>query len=480
MGSYFDGFDFKGIHAKSKELLLHPKTLTDEARARYMDYFEKKCSASKASVEAAKEHIPGGIQHNLANSYPFGLNCVKAEGPYLYDVDGNRYIDFLQAGGPTILGNAYRPVTDAVIEMLNTTGNVTGLFGEFEVDLAKKIKQHYPSVELFRLLASGTEAGMVAIRVARAFTGKSEIIKINGCYHGWSDQLLYDMRAVNTGNMFAVGVPDDCLNHMCSVYPNDLEELEQRFIENEAKGGTAAFIMEPIGQDSGALPITKEFHVRARELCDQYGALLIYDEVVTAFRVGIGGAEAYYGIKPDLTMFGKAITGGYPGAGGLGGRKDVMSALSSGIASTGGKVMVGGTLSANPISCVAGYTAICEMERTNAHEKLKTAADRFTRQVADLADQHKIPAAIFNQHSILHIDLCGIQHITSHSDDLEILGNIFEILPEANRRMKEFAMALAAEGLIVAGGNKAFISLATIPVLDDALEVFDRTFANYA
>ncbi|NLL63024.1 MAG: aminotransferase class III-fold pyridoxal phosphate-dependent enzyme [Ruminococcaceae bacterium] len=480
MSSYFDGFDFKGIHEKSKELLLNPKNLTDEARAKYLNYFETKCAKSKASVEAAKDHIPGGIQHNLANSYPFGINCVKAEGPYLYDIDGNRYIDFLQAGGPTILGNNYRPITDAAINMLNTTGNLTGLYGEFEVDLAKKIKQHYPAVDLFRMLASGTEAGMIAIRMARAFTGKSEIIKINGCYHGWADQLLYDMRSVDSRNMFAIGVPDDCLNHMCSVYPNDIEELEQRFIENEEKGGTAAFIMEPIGQDSGALPIVKEFHQKARELCDKYGALLIYDEVVTAFRLGMGGASAYFGIKPDLIMFGKAIAGGFPAAGGIGGRADVMGCLSAGIASSGAKVMVGGTLSANPVSCIAGYTAICEMEKTNAHAKLKEASDRFTRQIADLADKYKLPAAIFNQHSILHFDLCGIQHLTSHRDDDEIIENCFGLLPGANTRMKEFAMALAAEGLIVAGGNKAFISLATIPVLDEALEIFERVFANYA
>ena len=479
MGSYYDGFDFEGIHKKSRELLLRPKTLSEEARKRYREHFESRCAGSRASVEAAREHIPGGIQHNLANNYPFGLNCVKAEGAYLYDVDGNRYIDFLQAGGPTILGNAYKPVKDAVINTLNTTGNLTGLFGDFEVDLAKKVKQHYPSVELFRMLASGTEAAMIAIRLARAFTGKSKILKINGCYHGWGDQLLYDMRSVNTKNMFATGVPDECLAQMCSVYPNDLEELEQRFAENEKEGGIAAFLMEPIGQDSGALPIKQEFHRRARELCDQYGALLIYDEVVTAFRLGMGGAQEHYGIRPDLTMFGKNITGGYPGAGALGGRREIMELLSAGIATAGGRVMVGGTLTANPISCVAGYTAICELERTGAHARLEAAADGFTRQLAALADDYEIPAAIFNQHSILHIDLCGVQHLTSHLDDDELMGNLFELLPEAGRNMEELAMALAAEGLIVAGGNKTFINLDTIEVLDDALAVFERVFANY-
>ena len=479
MGSYFDGFDFEGIHEKSKELLLRPKTLSEEARNRYLEYFESRCAGSRASIEAAREHIPGGIQHNLANNHPFGLNCVRAEGAYLYDIDGNRYIDFLQAGGPTILGNNYRPVRDAVIKTLNSTGNLTGLFGEFEVDLAKKVKQYYPSVDLFRMLASGTEAAMIAIRLARAFTGKSKILKINGCYHGWSDQLLYDMRSVNTRNMFAAGVPDECLAQISSVYPNDLGELEQRFAENEQQGGMAAFLMEPIGQDSGALPIKKEFHQRARELCDRYGALLIYDEVVTGFRLGFGGAQEFYGVRPDLTMFGKSIAGGFPGAGAIGGRSEIMGLLSSGIATVGNNVMVGGTLTANPISCVAGYTTICELERTGAHAKLKTAADNITREIAALADRYAIPAAIYNQHSILHIDLCGMQPLTSHIDDDQIMENMFDLLASADQNMKEFAMALAAEGLIIAGGNKTFISLDTIGIADEALERFDRVFAGY-
>lgn len=320
---------------------------------------------------------------------------------------------------------------------------------------------------------------MIAIRLARAFTGKSEILKVNGCYHGWSDQLLYDMRAVNTKNMYASGVPDECFLHINSVYPNDINEMEQRFIENEKKGGTAAFILEAVGQDSGALPLTREFHQRARELCDKYGALLIYDEVVTGFRLGIGGAQSYFGIKPDLTMFGKTITGGFPSSGAIGGRRDVMSCLSSGVANASTHVLVGGTLSANPVSCVAGYTAICEMERTNAHEKLKKASDDFTREVAKLADKYDVPAAIFNQDSILHIDLTGLQHCTSHLNDNEILGNLHDIIENATQLTKEFAMALAAEGLIVAAGNKMFINLQTIPVLDEALEMFERVFANY-
>ena len=224
---------------------------------RYMDYFEKKCSALRHQLKLQRTY---SWRHPaLGQQLSVQLNCVKAEGPYLYDVDGNRYIDFLQAGGPTILGNAYRPVTDAVIEMLNTTGNVTGLFGEFEVDLAKKIKQHYPSVELFRMLASGTEAGMVAIRVARAFTGKSEIIKINGCYHGWSDQLLYDMRAVNTGNMFAVGVPDDCLNHMCSVYPNDLEELDSALLRMKPRAERRRLLWSRSGRTAALCRLRRNF-----------------------------------------------------------------------------------------------------------------------------------------------------------------------------------------------------------------------------
>lgn len=475
---YLDGYDYAAIHEKAREVLTHTKRLKQSAREKYLNYFETKCKGSKESIEAAKEHIPGGIQHNLANNYPFGLNCVKSEGAYLYDVDGNKYIDFLQAGGPTILGNNYRPVTDAVIDTLNSVGHLTGLYGEFETDLAKKVKQYFPSVELFRMTGSGTEACMIAIRLARAYTGKENIIKIKGTYHGWSDQLMYEIRSIGSGSTAAVGVPNECYNHISAVFPNDLEELEKVFAENEEKGGTAAFLIEPLGQDSGALPLTLEFHKKVRELCDQYNAILIFDEVVSAFRIGMGGCQELFGIRPDITVFGKILAGGFVGAGGVGGKREIMEQLTAGITlGKSTKVMVGGTLTANPVSCVAGYNAICELERTDAHRKLREASDKFTREVADLAAKYDIPALVFNQDSILHIDLSGTQHVASFREYSR--EQIAERSAQAMQDMHEYAMAMCAEGIIVAGGNKTFINLQTIPVLDDALEIIDRVFSQY-
>lgn len=340
------------------------------------------------------------------------------------------------------------------------------------------MKQFFPSVDLFRMLASGSEACMIAIRLARGFTNRNNLIKIKGCYHGFTDQLMYEIRHIGSGFTAAAGVPDECYKYISGVMPNDIADLERQFAENEKNGGTAAFVMESIGQDSGALPLTKEYNKRARELCDKYGALLVYDEVVTAFRLGMGGAQAYYGIRPDITIFGKIIAGGYPGAGGVGGRKDVMSLLTSGLTmGHSRKVMVDGTLTANPLSCVAGYTAISEMERIGAHAKLAEASNAFTRKVADLADKYGIPALVFNQESILHIDLCGLQHIYSFLEYSEEDKKAWTAT--ATQAMLEYAMAMCAEGIIVAGGNKTYLNLQSLDVLDEALAAIERVFQQY-
>ena len=170
-------------------------------------YFEKSCARSKALTDEAKKFIPGGVQHNLAFNYPFPIAIEKADGAYLWDVDGNRYIDFLQAGGPTVLGSNYAPVREKVIEMLQTCGPVTGLFHEYELKLAQLINRFMPAVEMFRMLGSGTEGVMAAIRAARAFTGKKKIIKVGGAYHGWSDPMVYGLHIPGTGRLEAKGIP---------------------------------------------------------------------------------------------------------------------------------------------------------------------------------------------------------------------------------------------------------------------------------
>ncbi|HPG50465.1 MAG TPA: aminotransferase class III-fold pyridoxal phosphate-dependent enzyme, partial [Spirochaetota bacterium] len=348
----------KRLYHLANELPIHQ--IKREKLAEYMDYFEKKCAGSKKMTDRAKDLIPGGVQHNLAFNHPFPLAITKADGAYLWDIDGNRYIDFLQAGGPTLLGSNYKPVQEKVIELIRESGPVTGLFHEYELKLAELIHSHMPSIEMFRMLMSGTEACMAAARAARTFTGKKYVIKNGGAYHGWSDQFVFGMRVPGVGPLDAHGIPAGAYQFTQEVFPNDLDALEKRMEENEKDGGTAAVFLEPLGPESGTRPVLREYNQKVRELCDRFGALLVFDEVVTGFRIGLGGAQGYFNIKPDLTVFGKCIAGGYPGAGGVGGRKDVMLCYAAGIGGgPGGKrAMVGGTLSANPMSCAAGYFCI--------------------------------------------------------------------------------------------------------------------------
>lgn len=190
------------------------------------EYFEKKCKKSKAMITEAKNVIPGGVQHNLAFNYPFPIVITKAEGAKLYDIDGNEYYDLLQAGGPTVLGSNMPAVREPVIELLNTCGPSTGLFHEYEYKLAKKISELVPSVEMFRMLGSGTEACMVAARIARLKTKKKNILKMGGAYHGWSDQLAYGIRVPGTKGMQSRGFPNFVFKHTDEFFPNDLEDLE--------------------------------------------------------------------------------------------------------------------------------------------------------------------------------------------------------------------------------------------------------------
>ena len=352
--------DAAAVTAQLDELITKPVwSIRRDKLADYVEnYFHAKCPGSREMIARAKKVIPGGVQHNLAFNYPFPIVITRAEGAKLWDIDGNWYYDLLQAGGPTILGSNVPAVRDRVLELLNTCGPSTGLFHELEYKLAKKISDLVPSVEMFRMLGSGTEAAMCAARIARLKTGKKNILKMGGAYHGWSDQLAYGMRIPGTRGILSKGVPSFVFQHTGEFFPNDLEDLERKLRANRLTGGTAAVYLEPMGPESGTRPVSREFVRGAARLARQYGALLIFDEVVTGFRIGLSGAQGYFGVDPDLTVFGKIIAGGYPGAGGVGGHADCMAHLGAGLDSSGKKVpkaMCGGTMAATPVSCAAGY-----------------------------------------------------------------------------------------------------------------------------
>lgn len=440
----------------------------------YLNYFDTKCARSKELTDEAKKLIPGGVQHNLAFNYPFPIAIEKADGAYLWDADGNRYIDFLQAGGPTVLGSNYAPVRDKVIEMLQTCGPVTGLFHEYELKLAQLIHRFMPSVEMFRMLGSGTESVMAAIRAARAYTKKKKVIKVGGAYHGWSDSMVYGLHIPGTGRLEAKGIPRGATANTQEFFPNAIGALKAKLIANRLLGGTAAVIVEPLGPESGTRPVPFDFNRKVRELCDEFGALLIFDEVVTGFRVGLGGAQGYFGVKPDLTVFGKCVTGGYPMAGGVGGRAEVVSRFAPGIGGTGERAYVGGTLSANPLSCVAGYYALLEMERTNAPVIAGRAGDRLTKGLQALIEKYGLPFVAFNQGSICHLETSGVMLL-----DLRHPLQLAKELKRRKHMMEEMGAAYMANGLITLAGSRMYTSMAdTDAVIDDALARFESVLSS--
>ncbi len=461
----------KPIYGISKEALLNYES----------EYYDKKCVKSKEMIKDASELIPGGVQHNLAFNYPFPLVFSKAEGPYLYDIDGNRYYDFLQAGGPTVLGSNPKSVRDKVIELLNDCGPSTGLFHEFEYKLAKKISENIPSVEMFRMLGSGTESCMAAIRVARLATGKKNILKMGGAYHGWSDQLAYGIRIPGSKATQAHGVPKFCFKDTEEFFPNDLDDLEKKLKANTLRGGTAAVLIEPVGPESGTRPLDIYFNKGVEELCRKYEALLIFDEVVTAFRIGMSGAQGYFSVSPDLTVFGKVIAGGYPGAGGLGGKKQYMSYLAAGIESgeKHKKALIGGTMAATPISCVAGYYTLCEIEKTGAIETSGKVGDKITNGLKDLIRKYDLPFVAFNQGSICHLETVGTMHFSINWSKPWTIPKVLKQTSIRKKEMEYMGAAYMAEGLVTLAGSRLYTSAAyTNEMIDDALLSFERVFKN--
>jgi glutamate-1-semialdehyde 2,1-aminomutase len=466
----FEWHNTDEIYARLNDLIRQPmRPMRRECMQEVLDFFERKCKRSKELIEEAKNYIPGGVQHNLAFNYPFPIAIEKAEGAHLWDVDGNRYIDFLQAGGPTILGSNYAPVRAKVLELLQSCGPVTGLFHEYELKLACLINHYMPSIEMFRMLGSGTESVMAAIRAARAFTGKKFVIKAGGAYHGWSDSMVYGLHIPGTRRMEATGIPRGASAATQEFYPNGLADLRWKLLVNRLRGGTAAVILEPVGPESGTRPVSFDFNRQVRELCDQFGALLIFDEVVTGFRLGMGGAQGYFGVQPDLTVFGKCVTGGYPMAGGVGGRRDVMMRFAAGIGGTGERAYIGGTLSANPLSCVAGYYALLEMERTQAPVVAGRAGDRLALGLQEIIERLRLPFVAYNQGSIVHLETSGVMLL-----DFRNPIRLARQLKPRKHMMEEMGAAYMAHGIVTLAGSRMYTSIAdTDDVIDEALSRFE-------
>ena len=334
----------------------------------------------------AQKHIPGGVNSPVrafrnVDGAPFFV--ARAEGAKIWDVDGNEYIDYVGSWGPAILGHAPKVVVDAVREAA-ARGLSYGIPNPLEVEMAELICGWMPSIKKVRMVNSGTEATMSCIRLARAFTGRDKIIKFDGCYHGHVDALLVKTGsgALTHGQPSSAGVPSAFVDLTISLPFNDVELLRKAFQEN--KNEIAAVILEPIPANAGLYFAKEKFLSVLREECKRNGALLIFDEVITGFRVARGGAQEIYGIKPDLTALGKIIGGGLP-VGAFGGRAEIMDELSP-----DGPVYQAGTLSGNPLAMAAGLAQLRELERINGWKLLEESGAQFERIALDALKHAKI------------------------------------------------------------------------------------------
>ncbi|MCK5896349.1 MAG: glutamate-1-semialdehyde 2,1-aminomutase [Cocleimonas sp.] len=343
-------------------------------------------SKSQELFETAQKHIPGGVNSPVRAFKGVGgtpLFIERAEAAYLYDVDGQRYIDYVGSWGPMIAGHANPEIIEAV-QQAAVKGLSYGAPTEIEITMAERIHALMPSIEMVRMVSSGTEATMSAIRLARGFTGRDNIVKFEGGYHGHGDSLLVKAGsgALTFGEPSSPGVPEGLAKHTLTLDYNDSEQVEALF---EKMGDSiACIIIEPVAGNMNCIPPVAGFLETLRTVCDQYGALLIFDEVMTGFRVALGGAQSVYGITPDLTTLGKIIGGGMP-VGAFGGRKDIMQVLSP-----IGSVYQAGTLSGNPIAMAAGLKTLEIISREGFYETLTAKTTTFVADMLAVAKKNDI------------------------------------------------------------------------------------------
>lgn len=339
----------------------------------------------------AQNYIPGGVNSPVRAFQSVGSTprmIARADGVKMYDIDGREYVDFVGSWGPMILGHNHPAIREAVIKAAQN-GLSFGAATEIEVDMAKLICSMVPNVEMIRMVNSGTEAVMSAVRAARGFTGRNRIIKFAGCYHGHSDAMLVRAGSgvMTSGIPDSAGVPAACAADTLTAVYNDLSSVEMLFGQNP--GEIAAVIVEPVAANMGVVEPAPGFLAGLREICDKNGALLIFDEVITGFRLALGGAQEYFGVRADLMTFGKIIGAGMP-VGAYGGRRDVMSVISP-----RGSVYQAGTLSGNPVAMAAGLTQLTILRDTPAvYQKISALGDFFRQEMRKMAAQTGVPVTV--------------------------------------------------------------------------------------
>ena len=418
--------------------------------------------------ERAQQVIPGGVNSPVRAFRGVGGIPVffeRAEGAFLYDTDGNRYIDYVASWGPMVQGFSYAPVVDAVTEQARDALSF-GAPTEVEVAMAELICERIPSIERIRMVNSGTEATMSAIRLARGFTARDKLVKFEGGFHGHGDSLLVKAGSgvLTLGLPDSPGVPADLAKHTLTVPYNDADAVRQVFTRFDQE--IACVIVEPIAGNMGCIPPGPGFLGTLREITREHGALLIFDEVMTGFRVAAGGAQELYDVRPDLTTLGKVIGGGLP-VGAFGGSAEIMEQLAP-----IGPIYQSGTLSGNPLAMSSGLALLRSLDSTT-YSRLEQQTRRFTAGIRDLARQHDIP--------LLLNEVCGMYGL--YFTEQETIHSYQDVARCDVERYKRFFHMMLDAGVYFAPSafESGFISTShTDEVIDSTLSAVERTFRELA
>ncbi|KZN33124.1 glutamate-1-semialdehyde aminotransferase [Pseudoalteromonas luteoviolacea S2607] len=385
---------------------------------------------SQNLFERAQSSIPGGVNSPVRAFNGVGgtpLFITKAEGPFTFDADNNRYIDYVGSWGPMILGHNHPEIKQAVLAAVEN-GLSYGAPTETEILMAEKVKELVPSIEKVRMVSSGTEATMSAIRLARGFTGRDKILKFEGCYHGHADSLLVKAGsgALTMGVPNSPGIPADFAKHTLTVSFNNLEEVKAIF--EQYKDQIACVIVEPVAGNMNCIPPVEGFLEGLRSVCTDHQSVLIFDEVMTGFRVALGGAQQYYNIEPDLTCLGKVIGGGMP-VGAFGGKQEIMDFIAP-----VGPVYQAGTLSGNPIAMAAGLKALELLAEPGLHEALEAKSKALCAGFQAAADKHNIPLTTNYAGGMFGFFFTSAERVDSYQQatecDLEKFKRFFHLMLE--------------------------------------------------
>ncbi|MGY2798706.1 glutamate-1-semialdehyde 2,1-aminomutase [Ewingella americana] len=424
-------------------------------------------SKSESLFSQAQALIPGGVNSPVRAFSGVGgvpLFIERADGAFLFDADGKAYIDYVGSWGPMVLGHNNAEIRNAVIEAAQR-GLSFGAPTEMEVKMAELVTDLVPSMDMVRMVNSGTEATMSAIRLARGFTHRDKIIKFEGCYHGHADCLLVKAGsgALTLGQPNSPGVPADFAKHTLTCTYNDLDSV--RAVFEQYPDDVACIIVEPVAGNMNCVPPLPEFLPGLRALCDEFGALLIIDEVMTGFRVALGGAQEHYNVRPDLTCLGKIIGGGMP-VGAFGGRREVMDALAP-----TGPVYQAGTLSGNPIAMAAGIACLTQVSQPGVHQTLTELTTRLAEGLVDAAQKENIPFVVNHVGGMFGLFFTDAETVTSYQDVMKC--NV--------ERFKKFFHLMLEEGVYLAPSafEAGFMSLAhTQEDIQRTIDAARRCFAK--